>query len=103
MFLFWHGDKKKRRRTKFSRGLRNIGCLLQPIGLDQGDAGRVAFAANNRCVVSRRKKWSDDRRFLIVGRNELGGTDRLHLGVRPIIIEPNNRSISVMEFDRGIQ
>src|SRR6188768_3734927 len=81
----------------------NIGCLLQSIGLDQGDPGRLAFAANNRSVVSRGEKRSDDGRFAIVGRNELGGADRLNLRISPVIVEPDNRSISVVEFDRWVR
>src|SRR5678815_1132859 len=79
------------------------GDLLKSIGLDQGDPGSLALAANNRGVVSRREKRSDKGRFPIVGRNELDGADRLNLRISPVIVEPDDRSISVVKFDRRIR
>src|SRR5438067_1037801 len=75
--------------------------LVKLVGLDQGDACRVVFAAHDSCV-STRSKLAKDRGFARIGRRNSGCLNGSRLGVLPIIVSSYDAALAVVKLKRWI-
>src|SRR2546423_11725190 len=77
--------------------------LRNAVGFDQGDAGTVISAADDRGVIAGAKKGVHDGGFAVIGWSEIQRSDSLDLRIFPIVIERDARAVAVEELEGRVE